>query len=444
MRDVLSIHLGQCGIQIGGDFWKQILYEEGLTQDGSPLDRTNDTWNHNTFFDETSTLTYTPRALFIDAEDQVVADTIQNGSLKKLISDDNIVTHNQSASGVYSRAKFYTSKAISQNVMHALRRVIERTECLDSIYNYSSICGGTGSGLMTYVNNLIRDVVPKVHNYHHAVFPSQTLDTGTLAPYNAILYLAESRTNVHLRCVYNNEAMYNLLEPIMPDRNKCVHYSDMNYLISLVPSHITRGVRAQGKLTVNLDSSDHLMNNLVPFPGLNNVSTAIIPLRKKSCKTIPSIISITSEAFLNYQEMCNIEIHHGKYMACCLHYCGEMNVKECHDVVADVRSEFHIPFVSWIPTGFKITMDPQPTVHPAHKEYINNSPLTLLKISNHTAVASSISHILQKYDTLLENRAFVWWYISEGMEEGEFSDAQETVLSDLQLAEDVAAEAVAE
>ena len=65
-------------------------------------------------------------------------------------------------------------------------------------------------------------------------------------------------------------------------------------------------------------------------------------------------------------------------------------------------------------------MDPEPTIHPAHKEYLNSSVLTLLKISNHTGIQSAVSHIVDKYDTLLSNRAYVWWYIMEGMEEGEF------------------------
>jgi len=398
----------------------------------------NDTKHHGIFFDETSLLTYTPRALFMDGDDMVAADILSKPFIKKLICPENVITHNQSSSGVYSRARHFIANAISHKIMHGLRRAIERTDYLDSIYAFSSISGGCGSGLMTYVNNLMRDIVPSIHMYHHAVFPSQTLDTGTLAPYNAILHLNDSRGNVDLRCIYNNESLYNILDPIMPTKMKGVTYEDMNYLMALIPSHITRGIRSHNKkVTANLDSSDHIMNNLVPFPQLNMVTTALVPLRKRACKTMPTLVSVTSEAFLNDTEMCNIELYNGKYMACCLHYCGEVNVKECHDVVADVRTEFQIPFVEWIPTGFKITMDPEPTIHPAHKEYLNSSVLTLLKISNHTGIQSAVSHIVDKYDTLLSNRAYVWWYIMEGMEEGEFDEAKENVLHDIQTASEV-------
>jgi len=438
MRDILVIHVGQCGIQVGADFWRQIMYEDGLTADGIPKDQVNDNVHHGIFFDETSNLSYSPRALFIDGDNHVVEEALSKPCLKNVISPESMITYNQSSSGVYSRAKFMIAKAISHSIMHGLRRTIERTDYLDSIYSFSSISGGCGSGLMTFVNNLIKDVVPNIYNYHHAVLPSQNLDTGTLAPYNAILHLNDCRASVDLRCIYNNESLYNILDPIMPAKMKSVHYDDMNYLISLVPSHITRGIRSHsGKVTVNLDSSDHLMNNLVPFPQLNMVSTAIVPLRKRACKTMSTLVSVTSEAFLNHQEMCNIELYNGKYMACCLHYCGDVNVKECHDVVADVRTEFQIPFVEWIPTGFKITMDPEPTVHPLHKDYLNSSNLTLLKISNHTGIQSALSHIVDKYSVLLQNRAYVWWYISEGMEEGEFDEAKENVLHDLAAAQEV-------
>lgn len=444
MRDLLSIHVGQCGVQLGADLWQNVLFEEGLDLTGTPPDRNDDLWNHDTFFEETSTLTYTPRALFIDSDPQAIDDNILSGPFKSLVSDRNVVTGKESASGVYSRAKYYIAKRVSTRIMHALRRVVERCESLDSIYSYSSVSGGTGSGLMTFVNSLVKDVIPKVQSYHHALFPSVTLDTGTLAPYNAIMHLAEARSTCDLRCIYNNEAIYGLLDPLMPDRSPDITYSDMNYLIALVPRLITRGVRTQGKLTVNLDSSDHLMNNLVPFPALNNVCTAVVPLNRKSCSTAPSLVSITSEAFLNHQEMCDVDIHNGRYVACCLHYCGEINVKECHDTVADIRSEFHVPFVDWVPTGFKITMDPEIVSHPPNMHFLQNSPLSMLKISNHTSIAECVNSIVAKYDKLLEERAFVWWYISEGMEEGEFLDAKETVMADQQQMFDAAKDVVME
>jgi tubulin alpha len=46
-------------------------------------------------------------------------------------------------------------------------------------------------------------------------------------------------------------------------------------------------------------------------------------------------------------------------------------------------------------------------------------------ISNSTAIAEVFSRIDHKFDFMYAKRAFVHWYVGEGMEEGEFSEARE-------------------
>jgi tubulin alpha len=46
-------------------------------------------------------------------------------------------------------------------------------------------------------------------------------------------------------------------------------------------------------------------------------------------------------------------------------------------------------------------------------------------LSNSTAIAEAWSHIDKKFDLMYSKRAFVHWYVGEGMEEGELSEARE-------------------
>lgn len=46
-------------------------------------------------------------------------------------------------------------------------------------------------------------------------------------------------------------------------------------------------------------------------------------------------------------------------------------------------------------------------------------------ISNNTAIAEVFQKINHKFDLMYAKRAFVHWYVGEGMEEGEFSEARE-------------------
>jgi tubulin alpha len=46
-------------------------------------------------------------------------------------------------------------------------------------------------------------------------------------------------------------------------------------------------------------------------------------------------------------------------------------------------------------------------------------------LSNSTAIAEPISQFDHYFDLMYAKRAFVHWYVGEGMEEGEFSEARE-------------------
>ncbi|ELU12992.1 hypothetical protein CAPTEDRAFT_3653 [Capitella teleta] len=108
--------------------------------------------------------------------------------------------------------------------------------------------------------------------------------------------------------------------------------------------------------------------------------------------------------------MVKCDTPHDMYMACCMLYRGDVVHKDVNAAIAAIKTRRSTQFVDWCPTGFKVGINYQPpTVVPGGD---------LAKVQR----AARLDH---KFDLMYAKRAFVHWYVREGMEEGEFSEARE-------------------
>merc|ERR1739838_883565 len=84
-----------------------------------------------------------------------------------------------------------------------------------------------------------------------------------------------------------------------------------------------------------------------------------------------------------------------------------------------------LSFVEWCPTGFKIGLNEVPA-EVVENDISATAAKNVTMIGNNVAVSRVFTErINAKYDLMYAQRAFVHWYVGEGTEEGEFSEARE-------------------
>jgi len=79
MRECISIHIGQAGVQMGNACWELFCLEHGIQPDGLlPSDITVNSYDNSfsTFFNETGSGKYVPRAIMVDLEPTVIGKLI--------------------------------------------------------------------------------------------------------------------------------------------------------------------------------------------------------------------------------------------------------------------------------------------------------------------------------------------------------------------------------
>ncbi len=451
--ECISIHLGQAGIQAGNNCWELYCLEHGIAPDGSfssdsaAPGSTDDSFN--TFFSETSSGKHVPRAVYVDLE-PTVCDEVRAGAYAKLYHPEQIINGKEDAANNYARGHYTIGKEIVDLVLDRIRKLADNCTGLQGFLVFHATGGGTGSGLGSLLLERLSVDYGRKSKLSFAVSPSPQVSTAVVEPYNSVL--STHALLEHTDCTFclDNEALYDVCR-----RNLDIErptYTNLNRLIAQVISSLTASLRFDGALNVDVTE---FQTNLVPYPRIHFMLTSYAPVisAEKAFHESLSVAEITSSVFEPSHMMTKCDPRHGKYMACCLMYRGDVVPKDVNAAVATIKTKRTIQFVDWCPTGFKCGINYQaPMCVPGGD--LAEVKRAVCMVANTTAIAEALSRIDHKFDLMYavsichvelgwtvyrilllfstlvisftsQKRAFVHWYVGEGMEEGEFSEARE-------------------
>lgn len=196
MREVISIHVGQAGVQMGNACWELYCLEHGIQPDGTmPTDITPlDDDSFSTFFSETGTGKHVPRAVFVDLEPTVIGtyvlismivynihvhtrdfcvlDEVRTGTYKGLFKPDNLRTGKEDAANNYARGHFTIGKEMIDVTIDTIRNVADQCSGLQGFVVFHSFGGGTGSGFTSLLLERLSMDYGKKAKLEFAIYPA--------------------------------------------------------------------------------------------------------------------------------------------------------------------------------------------------------------------------------------------------------------------------------
>jgi len=335
-REIITLQVGQCGNQIGGEFWKQLCLEHGISHgDGSALEQpapppsssssTEFRGGSNNapppaddrkdvFFYQSDDDRYIPRALLIDLEPRVVNKLAANASSSATTAagtGNNATTtagsksprHGGGASSnrysQYSHSFFNPENIFvaqegggagnnwasgyrqgsehAEQVLDMIDREADNSDSLEGFVLCHSIAGGTGSGMGSFLLERLNDHYPKKLIQTYSVFPSWQADHQgsdvVVQPYNSILTLKRLTLNADAVVVLDNAALNQIATNRLRIENPTVEH--LNGLVANIMAASTTTLRYPG--CVNNDMKG-LLGSLIPSTRCHFLMSGYTPL----------------------------------------------------------------------------------------------------------------------------------------------------------------------
>ncbi|XP_048348499.1 tubulin epsilon chain isoform X1 [Sphaerodactylus townsendi] len=446
MTQSVVVQVGQCGNQIGCRFWDLALREHATVNQKGIYDEALSSFfrNVDTRSDDADTsrgkiCSLKARALLLDMEEGVVNEILQ-GPLRDVFDSKQLITDVSGSGNNWAVGHKMYGCQYEERIVEKLRKIAEHCDCLQCFFVIHSMGGGTGSGLGTFVLNVLEEQFPEVYRFVTSVYPSREDDVIT-SPYNSVLAMKE--LSEHADCVLpiENESLFDIVSKInlMTKSGKLSSnikqaslvtsggiktakekpFDAMNNIVANLLLNLTSSARFEGSLNMDLNE---ITMNLVPFPQLHYLVSSLTPLYTLADVNVPSrrLDQMFSDAFSKDHQLIRADPKHCLYLACALLVRGNVHVSDLRRNIERLKPSLN--FVSWNQEGWKTGLCSVPPVGHSH---------SLLALANNTCVKPTFLELKERFLRLYKKKAHLHHYLhADGMEQSCFSEALSS-LSDL-------------
>lgn len=457
-REIITLQVGQCGNQVGMEFWKQLCAEHGISADGIVQEfATQGHDRKDVFFYQADDEHYIPRALLMDLEPRVI-NSITNSGFRNLYNPENFFVSKEGGGAGNNWASGYNQGEVHHDqLMEMIDREADGSDSLEGFVLCHSIAGGTGSGMGSYLLENLNDHFPKKLIQTYSVFPNQSdfQSDVVVQPYNSLLTLKRLVLNTDSVVVLDNTALNRIAVDRLRVENPTV--SQLNSLVSTVMAASTTTLRYPGYMNNDLIG---LVASLIPTPRCHFLMTGYTPLTidtQVSAVRKTTVLDVMRRLLQPKNIMVSTSTKTGCYISILNIIQGDVDPTQVHKSLQRIRERKLARFIPWGPASIQVALSRKsPYVETAHK--VNG-----LMLANHTSIGAVscysqhglsvleifiltalgilfVLHLLQQlfhkllvqYDRLKKHNAFIDNYKKEPMfaeNLDEFDNAREVVQS---------------
>lgn len=423
-REVVTIQVGQCGNQMGMKFW-DVLLQEHLAHPEHP-----DARDSLFYASSEGARKGAPggglhaRCVAIDMEEGVLGAMVR-GPIGHLFDKTHFVSDVSGAGNNWAVGHMEYGDRYLDTIASSVRGMVERCDSIQTFLVMHSLSGGTGSGLGSRILGMLEDEFPHVFRFCPVVMPSETDDVVT-APYNSCFSLRELIEHSDCIMPLDNDALARMADRSLsnggrmgdatdassydpkafhvaqPTRHKKLPFDSMNAIVAQMLSNLTCSMRFPGALNMDINE---VTTNLVPYPRLLLLTSAIAPLRVNSQtlasggKHMDAMFAACYERDHQLVQLPDAGKRHTTLAASFIARGADLTVGDLSRNV--VKATGKLRMVHWNSEGFKTALcGVSPLGHPQ----------SLLMLSNNCAVAGKVKTLQEKFMRLYSVRSHVHHY----------------------------------
>ncbi|XP_013106407.1 tubulin gamma-1 chain [Stomoxys calcitrans] len=422
--EIITLQLGQCGNQIGFEFWKRLCLEHGISPNGVLEDFATDGIDRkDVFFYQADDDHYIPRAVLLDLEPRVI-HTIMTSPYAKLYNPENVYLSKHGGGAGNNWASGYSQgEKLQEEVFDIIDREADGSDSLEGFVLCHSIAGGTGSGMGSYIMERLSDRFPKKLIQTYSVFPNQDeISDVVVQPYNSLLTLRRLTSCADCVVVLDNTALNRIATDRLHIQNPS--FSQINTLVSTIMSVSTTTLRYPSYMNNNLIG---LTAPLIPTPQLHFLMTGYTPLTTDSDQTVNVRKTTVLDVMRRLLQPKNMMVSTGPDKT--NHHCyisilniiqGEVDPTQVHKSLQRIRERKLAQFIPWGPASIQVALSrSSPYVQSSHR-------VSGLMLANHTSICTLFERALGQYDKLKKRGAFLDQFRREDIFKDDLSELDDS------------------